>query len=277
MSPSNYIIEVSEADFEFEVIAYSHQVPVVVDFWAEWCGPCRTLGPLLEKLAEEGAGAFRLAKINVDDNPNVALRYNVRSIPAVKAFQDGQVVSDFVGALPEAKVRDFLRALAPSKTDLTLEKAQSYLIRQQAREAEKLFRQVLEGSPSNPAALLGLSKSLLMQGHCAEALQTLKSIPSGKELASVEIMLHLAEALGKASAGEISGDDSMSAAYVNSLHLVARNNIPAAMDGLLDILRQDKRYRNGEARAVMIGILELLGEENPLTRQYRNELASVLF
>jgi putative thioredoxin len=125
--------------------------------------------------------------------------------------------------------------------------------------------------------MLGLSKSLLMQGHSDKASQIFKSISSGKELASVEIMSPLAETMNKVNAGKISGDDPLSAAYVNALRLVARNNILAAMDGLLDILRQDKRYRNGEARAVMLGVLELLGEENPLTRQYRNELALVLF
>jgi len=97
MMASDHIISVTEADFEYEVIAYSKQMPVVVDFWAEWCGPCKTLGPILERLAQEANGAFRLAKVDVDANPNLALRFSVRSIPNVKAFQDGQVVAEFVG------------------------------------------------------------------------------------------------------------------------------------------------------------------------------------
>ena len=108
MMASGYIITVTEADFEYEVVAFSQQLPVVVDFWAEWCVPCKTLGPLLEKLADEAQGSFRLAKVDVDSSPNLALRYGVRSIPNVKAFRDGQVVAEFVGAQPEPRLREFV-------------------------------------------------------------------------------------------------------------------------------------------------------------------------
>ena len=124
---SEYIKIVTESDFEYEVIAYSNQIPVIVDFWAEWCRPCKTLTPILEKYAEEAQGTFRLAKVNVDDNPNLALRFSVRSIPNVKAFRDGQVVSEFLGLQPEPRVKEFIRNLAPSQIDLLLEKGQSQL------------------------------------------------------------------------------------------------------------------------------------------------------
>jgi thioredoxin len=114
---SQYIKVVTEADFEYEVIAFSNQIPVIVDFWAEWCHPCKTLTPVLEKITDDSKGSFRLAELNVDDNPNLALRYNVRSIPNVKAFRDGQVVSEFLGLQPEARVREFVRNLAPSQID----------------------------------------------------------------------------------------------------------------------------------------------------------------
>ncbi len=117
MMASDFIVDVSEADFDFEVLAYSQQAPVVVDFWAEWCAPCRVLGPILERIAQEANGNFRLARVNVDDNPNLALRFLVRSIPAVKAFKGGKMVAEFVGAQPEPKVREFLRALIPSQDD----------------------------------------------------------------------------------------------------------------------------------------------------------------
>src|SRR5512139_3568309 len=118
---------VNESDFEYEVIAFSNQVPVIVDFWAEWCRPCKTLTPILEKYAVESQGSFRLAKVNVDENPNLALRFSVRSIPNVKAFRDGQVVSEFLGLQPEPRVKEFIRNLAPSQIDLLLEKGQSQL------------------------------------------------------------------------------------------------------------------------------------------------------
>ena len=142
MMASDFIIDVTEADFEYQVLVYSQQVPVVVDFWAEWCGPCRVLGPMLEKLAQEAQGDFRLAKVDVDQNQNLAIRYGVRNIPIVKAFRNGEMVSEFFGVQPEARVREFLGAIAPSVSDLLLEKGASLLGLNQASEAEVAFRQL---------------------------------------------------------------------------------------------------------------------------------------
>lgn len=277
MKSSEYIIDVTEADFEYQVIAYSQQVPVVVDFWAEWCVPCKALSPVLEKLAEQGAGTFRLAKIDVEANPNLAVRFNVRGIPAVKAFRDGQVVSEFTGLQPEARLVEFIRALAPSKADLLLEKAQTMLDNHQAASAEKEFRRTLEESPANPAATLGLAKSLLLQGRAGEAEAILRVFPASKEFSSAEKLRPLAEAMAKIQKATTTGDDPLEPAYMNAMRLAGRGNIMAAMDGLLDILRQDKHYRHDEARRVMVGLLELLKADDPITRQYRSEFASVVF
>jgi putative thioredoxin len=282
MMASDFIVDVSEADFDFEVLAYSQQAPVVVDFWAEWCAPCRVLGPVLERVAQEANGGFRLARVNVDDNPNLALRFLVRSIPAVKAFKGGKMVAEFVGAQPEPKVREFLRALVPSQDDLTLEKAFSLLQMQQPKSAEKAFREVLEQTPDSTVARLGLVKSLLFQGRATECQGLLRNFPASREYSIAESVRPLADALvrlenGNLTAGDMENENPLDAAYRNSMRLFQRGNIPATLDGLLDILRQDKRYREGEVRRVILGILELLGENHPLTRQYRNELASVLF
>ena len=271
------IISVTESDFEFEVIAYSRQVPVVVDFWAEWCAPCKQLGPILEQLAQEANGAFRLAKVDVDSNPNLALRFGVRSIPNVKAFQDGQVVSEFLGMQPEARIREFIHKLAPSEHDLLLEKAQSLLNKGGAKEAEEAFRQFLVKAPDNPAAMLGLTRSLMLQRKIKEARLILGSFPASKEFNSAQIMTPLVVALVRLQDAPAFSDDPLEAAYLNALRLVSLGNFEAAMDGMLDVLRQDKHYHNDEVRKVLLGIFEMLGEENPLTRQYRNELASVLF
>lgn len=277
MKSSEFIIEVTEADFEYQVIAYSQKIPVLVDFWAEWCIPCRTLGPLLERLAEEARGGFRLAKVDVDSNPNLSRRYNVRSIPMVKAFRDGGLVSEFVGALPEARVRDFIREIAPAQTDLMLEKAHSLMQMRQYESAEKTYRQYLLESPRRPAAMLGLIKSLLLQGKIAESQQLLLTFPDSKELAAAETLKPLANVLELVKRDEAPTEDPVEAAYANALRLVMRGNLHAAMDGVLDVLRQDKHYRDDEARQVMVGLLELMGAEDPQTRQYRNEFASVLF
>jgi putative thioredoxin len=278
MMASDDIINVSEADFEYQVVAYSQQVPVIVDFWAEWCGPCKILGPMLEKFAQEAQGGFRLAKVDVDANPGLAMQFNIQSIPSVKAFVGGKMVAEFSGVLPELKVREFLSGLTPSQDGLMLEKAFSLLNLQQPKSAERAFRKVLETSPGNTPALLGLAKSLLLQGNAGDGQLLLRNFPASKEFISAEKLRPLAEALREIDEEvDLDSDDPLKAAYTNSLLLVKRGNTPAAIDGLLEILRQDKRYRGGKVRQVIIGLLELLGENDPMARQYRNELASVLF
>jgi putative thioredoxin len=278
MSP-DYIVDVSEADFEYEVLAYSQNTPVVVDFWAAWCRPCRDLGALLVRLADEARGRFRLARVNVDENPNLAVRYGVRSLPTVKAFSGGQVVAEFVGALPEARVREFIEHLQPpSPTALKLEKAESLLSAGEWAAAEDLFREVLAEEGEDPRALLGLVKALLGQGEGREALAILEAFPPSREFARAMLLKPFAEALVELPRHSIEDEgDELAAAYWNAIRLAGRGKILVALDGLLDILRQDKHYRDDQARQVFLSLLELLGEENPLTRQYRNELALILF
>lgn len=274
---SEYIKTVTESDFEYEVLAYSNQIPVIVDFWAEWCRPCKTLTPMLEKLAEDAQGTFRLAKVNVDDNPNLALRFNVRSIPNVKAFCDGQVVSEFLGLQPEPRVKEFIRNLAPSQIDLLLEKGQSQLEAMNWLEAGNSFRQFLGKSPNHPAGLLGILKSSLMQAAYSDAKQIIDEFPASQEYAHMELLRPFLDALLTELSNQGISDDTLDATYHNALRLIMRGYLPAAMDGLIDILRQNKHYRNDEARNVLLGLFEVLGDNHTLTQQYRRELAMVLF
>jgi putative thioredoxin len=275
---SEHILDVSEATFEREVLLRSHEVPVVVDFWASWCMPCKVLGPLLERMAIEGGGIFRLAKVDVDQNPNLALRFGVRGIPAVKGFRNGEVVAEFVGAQPEPVVRRFIQGLAPTEADQGLERARGLLATHHWPEAEAGFREVLEREETSGAAALGLVHSLLMQGKGSEALALLKQFPPSNEVVMVERLLPLAELLAGVEADRAAGDDDpLEASLMQAGRLIARNNLPAAMDGLIDILRQDKRYKGGLPKNILLAIFALLGDEDPLTRQYRDELASVLF
>lgn len=278
MTSSDFIIDVNESDFEYQVLAYSQQIPVVVDFWAEWCAPCRVLGPQLERLAEEAQGNFRLAKVNVDQNQNLALRYAVRSIPAVKAFRNGQMVSEFIGVQPEPRLRDFIRSIAPTDSDLLLEKGNTLLSAYKAAQAELTFRKALETTPGNTGCMLGLSKSLLQQGEGQESLQILIDFPPSREYSSAQNLLPLAQALvNHAKSPDEFAEDPLDASFKNALRLVVRGNIEAALDGLLDILRENKRYRDGKARLVILGLLETLGNESPIAQEYRKELATVLF
>ncbi|NPA05888.1 MAG: thioredoxin [Chloroflexi bacterium] len=272
------IVVVTEQDFDTEVLQYSRQRPVVVDFWAPWCGPCRILGPLLERLAQEADGAFRLAKVNVDENPTLAMRYGVRGIPTVKGFVNGQVVGEFMGALPEGQVRAFLRKLAPSPLDLALEKADSLLQMHDWEGAEAVYRDVLEQAPELTHARLGLAKALLMRGRAREALSLLRHFPASREYQAAQTLLPLAEALVWAEshpAGE--SDDPLEAMYRRALDLIRRGNLEAAMDGLIEIIRRDKHWNNDMPRKVLLGLFEILGQNHPLTRQYRRELSMALF
>ena len=277
MMASDFIIDVNESDFELQVIAYSEQSPVLVDFWAEWCAPCRILGPILEKLTNEAQGSFRMARVNVDENPNLARRYQVRSIPAVKVFSNGRMDSEFVGVQPEHKIREFIKAFAPSQSDLDLEKGISLLKLGQPLAAEGAFRQVLEVNPDQPSALLGLARSLVLLGDVGESLLILQQFPESREFSSAQTLLPLVEALSSFDPNAVNTDNALDAAFAQAIRLAKRGNYEAAMDGMLDILRQDKRFKDGGVRKVILALFELLGKESPITQEYRSELASVLF
>ncbi|NPV56980.1 MAG: tetratricopeptide repeat protein [Anaerolineae bacterium] len=276
--PYDHIIDVTEASFEFDVLAYSENTPVLIDFWAEWCQPCKTLGPILERLALEAGGAFRLARVNVDQNPNLALRYGVRSIPTVKAISQRNVVSEFSGVMPENRVREFIAHITPpSPLELSIEKAESLLVLQQYALAEIEFRSVIESDPDHPAALLGLAKSLLAQGAAQEAGLILEGFPASRQLGEAQALLPLTAAMTDLKENTLKVETDQDIAFQNCLRLVSKGNLPAALDGLLDILRQDKRYRGGQARLIYLAILEIMGDQDAQARQYRAELASVLF
>ena len=271
-------IEVNEINFEYEVVTFSKNVPVLVDFWAEWCQPCKTLSPILEKITAEANGSLRLAKVDIDKNPNLAGQYNVRSIPTIKAFINGQVAGEFVGAQPEGRIRDFISKLTPpSPVDLDIEKGVGMLLSHQWGEAEKALRIALSQKPNSASAKIGLAKALLAKNQPDEAIGYLNEIPDSRELHTAEILKPYALALQQVDAGKLPEETNLDALLVNSLRLAGQAKFPLALDGLLDILRQDKNYRDKLARDVILGILELMGTEDPLTRDYRSELASALF
>jgi putative thioredoxin len=279
MPESEYILEATDADFEFTVLARSRELPVVVDFWAPWCQPCRTLSPLLEKLAADGQGAFLLAKVNVDDNPALSARYSVQGIPAVKAFRDGLVIDQFVGAQPEPRVREFIHKVAPSEADRLLDEARSLLATRHWAQAESAFRQVLETQPQAGPATLGLVKSLLAQGKGCEADSLLQDFPGGNsDYVIADKLKPLADLLCEVEPLEPpAAENDLDPLYYNAGRLLARGHWEAGLDGLLETIRRDKKYRKGAPKGIILGLFELMGEDDPRTRDYRQELASVLF
>lgn len=274
MNNHSNVIDVSQATFEEDVLQQSHETPVVVDFWAPWCGPCRTLGPILERLAREPGSNFILAKLNVDDNQSLAMQYGVQGIPAVKAFRDGEVVDEFVGAQPEPQVRAFLSRIAPNENDRRLQDAEALLEAREWADAEEAYRQL----PADGEATLGLAKALLGQGQGCEAHSLLEEIDEASVFAQAQRLLPLADYLCQFEE-ERDADDAapIEAQYRHAANLLRKGNVAAALDGLLGVLRQDKQYDNGRAKEAVIGIFTLLGNEDPLTQQYRPELAMVIF
>ena len=278
MMASQFVIDVNEMNFEYEVIAFSKNKPVLVDFWAEWCRPCKTISPILENIVNEANGNLRLAKVNIDISPNLAMQYNVRSIPTVKAFIEGQVANEFVGVQPESRLREFIKNLTlPSPIDLDLSKAQNLLLSQDWQKAEPILRKVLSEKTDSPAALLGLAKSLLAQDQPAEAMDVLETIPSVREVSQAELLKPYAQVLINFHNENLPNENDLDAIFYNSIRLASQTKYPIALDGLLDLLRIDKNYQNKAAQQAILGILEIMGEEDPDTRAYRTELASVLF
>jgi putative thioredoxin len=230
--------DVTDATFEELVVKRSHEVPVVVDLWAEWCGPCRTLGPILEKVIGETEGRVELAKVDVDANPAVASAFRVQSIPAVFALAGGKVVDSFIGALPEHQVKVFVEGLAPAKSeaDLLVEKGD-----------EASLRRALELDPAHPRAVVALAELLVGAGSPDEALQLLARLPETAETRRVAALARVATA---------PPDDDRT----------------AELDALLERVKDDD-----EARQRFVDLLELLGPEDPRTAQYRKALTARLF
>ncbi len=281
MQPSGFIKDVGEVDFEYEVILYSKSQPVLVYFWADWCKPCRAMEPFLEHAAEHFSTILKLVRVNTDACPNLAIRYEVRTLPTIKSFADGEVTGNLIGPQPENRIISFIQHLAPpGKFVLEVERAYGLLNRKSWREAEVEFRSVLDEEPDNAAALAGLIKSLLPQdqpGKAREALNLLDVFPPSRYYNSVELIRPLAEELVFSLEDSTDDSDEFLPAYLNSLLLFRKGRIPSSIDGLLDILRSSRNYRQGKARKVILGILEIMGADDPSSADYRAELASILF
>ena len=281
------VMDVSAATFEADVIEASFERPVVVDFWAPWCGPCRMLGPLLERLAGEAGGAWVLAKVNVDQAPAVAARYGVQGIPAVKGFRDGRVVAEFVGAQPEPAVRRFLERLAPSTADSDAGEGQRRADLGDLAGAEAAFRRALAAQPDHPRALLGLGRVLAESGRVAEAEEALEALPprtaEAREAASLLAQLRLAsgaEDLPTPDEAERTLETDPRDPEANlalGRFLAAQGDYAAALRHLLTAVERDKTFRDGAARTAMLAIFDVLGPDHPLTLEYRRKLASALY
>ena len=281
---SQWVRNVTEDNFDAEVVEASRRVPVIVDFWAPWCGPCRTLGPILDRLADEHQGAFLVAKINVDENPRLAAEFGIRSIPAVKAIAEGEIVDEFVGALPEPALRQFVRRLLPSEADRLVEEGQAAETKRDTAAAEALYRRALESDPNQPQARLGIGR-LLASSNVEEALQELDRVlpgtPQREEADRVASRLRLANENGAGLAELRARVEANPADLEARLHLAralaAAQDYEAALTHLLEIVKRDRNYADEAGRKSMLDIFNVLGARHPIAERYRGELARVLY
>lgn len=282
MATQQVVRDVTDADFQTAVIEQSRTKPVVVDFWAAWCGPCRILGPVIERVAEDFADSIVVAKLNVDENPRSAGQYRVQGIPAVKAFRDGRVVDEFTGALPEPYVRQFFESLLPSTTDQAVTAAEALLAKGDTAGAEQAYRSVLAQQADNRGAALGLAQLLARRGEHEEAESLLKRLPPDREVKVLQHRIFL-ERYAKKHAGEDLAAEAQAtpsdprARYRWGLMLAAREQYREALDELLTSVRLNRTWEDGAARKSMLAIFELLGMDAALTREYQRKLENVLF
>jgi putative thioredoxin len=241
--------DVTDATFEADVLQRSHEVPVLVDLWAPWCGPCRTLGPVLEEVVTATGGKVDLAKVNVDENPQISQAFRVQGIPAVYALKDGKVVDGFVGAQPKPAVEKLVESLLPSEEEAEVD-------RLVGAGDEASLRRALDLDPDHAGAVVALAELLVGEGRGEEALALLARIPESAETRRVAALARLGSVDADGDGAGPGADDGLA----------------ARLDGLLDRVKDDE-----DARREFLDVLELLGPEDPRTAGYRKALTARLF
>ncbi len=284
---SEFVCEVQEAEFEQRVIRASSERPVIVDFWAPWCAPCRMLGPILEKIVESFGGRAILAKLNVDGAQELAVRYGIRGIPAVKVFRNGRVAAEFLGVKSERDIRQLLSPLISSDLDEIAAKAEELAGLGRNQEAEKKYLQILEKQPDHPGALLGLGRIAFAGGDADGARKFLSRLrindaeykAAASLLAELDFLKECSERGGKEAAQKrLAGQpEDLDAVYAHSCCLAAEKDYIKALDGFLRIIRLNKTYCDGAARVAMLRIFSIVGERSRLAEEYRSKLAQALF
>jgi len=282
---AKHSIETTPGTFARDVIEASRQVPVLVDFWAPWCGPCRALTPVLEKLAAEFAGRFMLVKLNTDEHPEIAAQYGVRGIPNVKAFVDGAPVNEFVGALPEGAVRQFLAQVLPGPSETLRLQARRALARGDFEAAESALREALALDERNEAATVDLAELLVARQDFAGAEPLIEAIPEPLRDERVQ-QLAAKIAFGKKGqtlpgAAELESRVAAKPADLDARlalaeRRVAEGSYAAALDELLEVVRRDRAEKREAARAAMVKVFSLAADRGDLVAEYRRRLAAEL-
>ncbi len=290
MADSPHVVNVTAADFQRVVIDGSRQRPVIVDpvlvdFWAEWCGPCRALTPVLVKLADDYHGKFLLAKVNTEQEQQLAQQFGIRSIPAVKLFRNGQVVDEFTGALGEREIRNFLEPHIPRESDKLAAQGHQYLMQGDVERAMQLLEAARQMDPENPRVILACAQAQATIGDTAGAEETLKALPPDEaakpEVVAFRAQLHFdvvslqappPEDLERRLAAN-AGDSE--ARYQLAAHQVMAGQFEGALENLLTLMRKDRKHGDDAARKGLLMVFDILGSD-PLVTRYRSRMFNLL-
>lgn len=286
MAESPDVVSIATQDFARLVLDASHHQPVLVDFWAAWCAPCRMLVPILAKLASEYGEKLRVAKVNTDEERELAARYGIRSLPTVAIFKDGQLVDQFLGALPEREVRAFINRHIPRESDALLSQAEALLRRGDSAGATGLIALALTQDPSYPRAVLLDARLKAALGKIEEAEAVLNQLPADEQakpaVTALRAQLGFAatalEALPVAELQRLieTQPDDKAARYQLAAHRVMASDYEAALDLLLQLMLRDQRWGEGAARKGMLRIFDILGGSGELVSRYRSRLFNAL-
>lgn len=288
MSDLPHVFDATTETFETAVLQKSLQTPVLVDFWATWCGPCKTLGPMLEKLAGEYHGAFELAKVDVDKEQQIAAAFQIRSVPTVFLVKGGQIVDGFPGAVPEGQLREFLsqHGVVPLEADATADAPEAEVAPLDPQAQVDVLRAGIAAEPDKEELKLDLALALLQTGATAEATALIDNLPANlstdDRAVRARARLEFAGALQDAPAAEVleariaaNGDD-LQARHLRGVQLLLSGEDAAALEQFLDMLRRDRTFEDGRPRKLLIDAFKVIEDED-LVGQYRRRMASLLF
>ncbi len=291
-APADVIKDTTDATFMADVVEASSQTPVIVDFWAPWCGPCKTLGPQLEAAVTAAKGRVKMVKVNVDENQQIAAQLRVQSIPTVYAFHNGQPVDGFQGAVPESQIKEFVSKLADLSGDdgglgEAIEAAEEMLAQGEVADAAQTFAAILGEEPENAAAMGGLARAHLALGQIDQAEALLSTAPdaifNAPELEAARAQIALARQaadagpLAELKAAMETNPDDLQARFDYAQALHADGDIEAAVDQLLDLFQRDREWNDSAAKTQLFTIFDALKPQDPIALNGRRRLSSMIF